>query len=134
VEIISNTVYQDVVDVFHSYVMSKYEFPDLLEKQFFINSLAEYELEIATLGFNFETNEFPIALPSYTVMTLGLIMYINSLTRELSRVMKLNSITGKDVSLTGMDATKRVTKSELDSELSRANILLNKQKNHCFDN
>jgi len=134
VEIISNTVYQDVVDVFHSYVMSKYEFPDLLEKQFFINSLAEYELEIATLGFNFETNEFPIALPSYTIMTLGLIMYINSLTRELSRVMKLNSITGKDVSLTGMDATKRVTKSELDSELSRANILLNKQKTHCFDN
>ena len=114
--------------------MSKYELPETLEKQFFINALAKYELDIAPLDYDFSLNEFPVKLASYTVTTLGLMMYIESLTRELSRVMKLNAISGRDVSLTGMDATKRVTKDELDTEYERAGALLHKQKQHCYNN
>ena len=59
-------------------------------------------------------------------------MYVNYLTQELSRVMKLNGIIGKDISLTGMDARKRVTIQELESEKLYAEKLLHKQKQHCF--
>jgi len=130
----TNTKYEEVLDVFHSMVLTKYEFPPLLEMQFFKNAKAEYDLEISTLTFDYELNEFSGEIPSYAIMTLGTMMYIGSLVRELSRVMKLNSITGRDVSITGNDATKRVTAAELASELERAKELLHKQKQHCFDN
>ena len=42
------------------------------------------------------------------------------------------SLNGKDISLTGMDATKRVTIQELESEKLYAEKLLHKQKQHCF--
>lgn len=60
-------------------------------------------------------------------------MYVNYLTQELSRVMKLNGIIGKDISLTGVDATKRVTLEELQSEKIYVEKLLNKQKQHAFN-
>ncbi len=126
--------YFDVLNVFHSMPLTKYEFPEALEMQFFLNALAEYELDVGDLQYDLTTQEFKASIPSYTVYTLGLMMYICSLVRELSRVMKLNAITGRDVSLTGMDATKRVTKQELEDELNRAQTLLHKQKKHAFDN
>lgn len=126
--------YFDVLNVFHSMPLTKYEFPEALEMQFFLNALAEYELDVGDLQYDLTTQEFKVSIPSYTVYTLGLMMYICSLVRELSRVMKLNSITGRDISLTGMDATKRVTKQELEDEINRAQTLLHKQKKHAFDN
>ena len=59
-------------------------------------------------------------------------MYVSYLQRELSRVMALNGIYGKDVQLTGQDATKRVTKQELDSEKEYVETLLHKQKQHAY--
>lgn len=60
-------------------------------------------------------------------------MYVSYLQRELSRVMALNSIYGKDIQIAGTDATKRVTKLELEHEISRVNERLHKMKQHCFD-
>lgn len=126
--------YGDVLDVFHSMPLTKYEFPEALELQLFKNALAEYELDVGSLGYDSTTYEFTENVESYAIYTIGLMMYIGSLVRELSRVMKLNAITGREVSLTGMDATKRVTKQELESELQRAQMLLHKQKQHSFNN
>ena len=128
-----NTSYLDVLNVFHSLLKSKFEIDMDLEYQWFLNALADYELEIGFLEFSEGSRSFSYALPRYIVKTLGLIMYVNYLTQELSRVMKLNGIIGKDISLTGMDATKRVTLEELQNEKIYAEKLLHKQKQHAFN-
>ena len=128
-----NTSYLDVLNIFHSLLKSKFEIDEDLEYQWFLNALADYELEIDFLEFSEGSRSFSYALPRYIIKTLGLIMYVNYLTQELSRVMKLNGIIGKDISLTGMDATKRVTLEELQSEKIYAEKLLHKQKQHAFN-
>ena len=128
-----NTSYLDVLNVFHSLLKSKFEIDEDLEYQWFLNALADYELEIGFIEFSEGSRSFSYALPRYIIKTLGLIMYVNYLTQELSRVMKLNGIIGKDISLTGMDATKRVTLEELQSKKIYAEKLLHKQKQHAFN-
>ncbi len=128
-----STSYLDVLNVFHSLLKSKFEIDEDLEYQWFLNALADYELELSELNYLESQRVFADSLPRYIVKTLGLIMYVNYLTQELSRVMKLNGIIGKDISLTGMDATKRVTLEELQSEKIYAEKLLHKQKQHAFN-
>ena len=128
-----STSYLDVLNVFHSLLKSKFEIDVGLEYQWFLNALADYELELSQLNYLESQRVFADSLPRYIVKTLGIIMYVNYLTQELSRVMKLNGIIGKDISLTGMDATKRVTIEELQSEKIYAEKLLHKQKQHAFN-
>lgn len=128
-----STSYLDVLNVFHSLLKSKFEIDEDLEYQWFLNALADYELELSELNYLESQRVFADSLPRYIVKTLGLIMYVNYLTQELSRVMKLNGIIGKDIYLTGMDATKRVTLEELQSEKIYAEKLLHKQKQHAFN-
>lgn len=127
-----STPYTEVLNVFHSLLKSKIEIDEQLEYQWFLNALADYELEISNLGYLDIQKVFSSSLSRHIIRTLGLIMYVNYLTQELSRVMKLNGIIGKDISLTGMDSTKRVTIQELESEKLYAEKLLYKQKQHCF--
>ena len=128
-----NTSYIDVLNVFHSLLKSKFEIDEDLEYQWFLNALADYELEISDLNYLDNQKVFSNILSRHVIKTLGLIMYVNYLTQELSRVMKLNGIIGKDISLTGVDATKRVTFEELQSEKIYVEKLLNKQKQHAFN-
>ena len=127
-----STPYIEVLNVFHSLVKSKIEIDEGLEYQWFLNAIADYELEIASLNYLDNQKVFSDNLSRQVIRTLGLFMYVNYLTQELSRVMKLNGIIGKDISLTGMDATKRVTLQELENEKLYAEKLLHKQKQHCF--
>ena len=123
----------DVINCFHSFPMSKQALPAGLEHQFFLNALAEYELEICELGYNDETNEFNDTISRNAVLTLGMIMYTNFLTRELSRIEKLNGFHGKDIQMTGSDGSKRITLSDLELELERVDSLLHTQKIHAFN-
>ena len=127
-----STPYIEILNVFHSLVKSKIEIDEGLEYQWFLNALADYELEISSLNYLDNQKVFSDTLSRQVIRTLGLFMYVNYLTQELSRVMKLNGIIGKDISLTGMDATKRVTIQELENEKLYAEKLLHKQKQHCF--
>lgn len=128
-----STSYKEILNVFHSLLKSKFLIDEALELQWFLNALSDYELEISNLDYSDADKTFSSSLPRHVIRTLGLIMYVNYLTQELSRVMKLNGIIGKDVSLTGMDATKRVTIQELESEKLYAEKLLHKQKQNCFN-
>ena len=127
-----NTTLDDVLNSFHSLPMSKYVLNKDLQKQWFIDSLSEFELEVDELNYDEVLEVFPHKLPQYQIKTIALIMYTNYLTRELSRAEKLNGISGKDVQLTGTDASKRVTLADLQLEQSRAEKMLHKQKQHCF--
>lgn len=123
----------DVINCFHSFPMAKKELPAGLEHQFFLNALAEYELEISELGYDETREEFTNTISRNAVLTLGMIMYVNYLTRELSRIEKLNGFHGKDIQMTGSDGSKRITLADLELELDRVNSLLHKQKTHAFN-
>jgi hypothetical protein len=128
----ANTTYADIIKSFESLPQSKVVLADGLVEEWFNSSLGVFELEIEDLSFIEELNEFPSKLPKYKIKTLGMLMYIEYLTRELDRLKKINGIVGKDIQMTGSDSAKRVALSDLQLELERAEKMLHKQKQHCF--
>ena len=113
--------------------MAKKALPEGLEDEWFNSALAQYELEIDELNYNDDVSEFDSKLKHSVVYTLGLIMYLEYVTRELSRAEKLNGFYGKDIQLTGSDASKNVTYKDLIFEKERVQELLHKQKTHAFN-
>lgn len=131
--IVPNTTEIEVINSFHSHPMSKKPLPEGLEHQFFLNALAQYELEVKELDYDETTKTFATQINRSVIFTLGMIMYVEFLTRELSRIEKLNGFHGKDIQMTGSDGSKRVTLSDLELEIGRVNELLHKQKSHSFN-
>lgn len=127
------TTENDVIQSFHSHPMAKKELPEGLEHQFFLNALALYELEIEELGYIDSENAFAGEIDRGAILTLGMLMYVEFLTRELSRIEKLNGFHGKDIQMTGSDGSKRITLSDLELEINRVQELLHKQKNHAYN-
>jgi hypothetical protein len=128
------TTFSDIETIFHSMPLTKFDIPEGLEKAWLAVAVADYELNIdAPLGYSAETSEFSGDLDMTVQRTLAQMMYVQYLQRELSRVMALNGIYGKDVQLTGQDATKRVTKQELDDQLARVESLLHRQKDPAYN-
>lgn len=127
------TTKADVIQSFRTHPMAKKALPEGLEDEWFNSALAQYELDIDELNYDDENAQFASKLKSSVVYTLGLIMYMEYVTRELSRAEKLNGFKGKDIQLTGSDASKNVTYKELVFEQQRVQELLHKQKTHAFN-
>lgn len=128
------TTFTEIQTMFHSMPLTKYVIAQELEQEWLKVSVADYELELSCdLEYDAETLSFAEKLENTTVRILALLMYVCYLQRELSRVMALNGIYGKDIQITGGDATKRVTKQELESEIHRVSIMLHKMKTHAYD-
>lgn len=111
---------------------SRYELPLDLEMQWFYDAVATYELEIGPTGYDNTTDEFPDGFSQHKIKTIGLIMKRFYCERELSKVNKIQSIVGKDISLTGSGDQKRMTYEELVFERDSINDLINKQKENCY--
>ena len=127
------TPFADIEQKFHSMPLTKYEIPEALEAEWLTTAVSDYELNLGCdLGYNQKTRKFSSQLTSIAIRTLAQMMYVSYLQRELSRVMALNGIYGKDVQLTGQDATKRVTKQELDDQIAQVEILLHRQKDPAY--
>lgn len=126
------TTREDVIQSFHSHPMSKTALPTGLEYEWFSSALAEYELDIASLDYDADENKFATKLSHSVVFTLGLMMYGEYLTRELSKLEKLQGFYGKDIHLTGNDSSKQVTYKDLVLEQERIQSLLHKQKTHAY--
>lgn len=127
------TTKADVIQSFRTHPMARKALPEGLEDEWFNSALAQYELDIDELNYDDENAQFASKLKSSVVYTLGLIMYMEYVTRELSRAEKLNGFKGKDIQLTGSDASKNVTYKELIFEQQRVQELLHKQKTHAFN-
>ena len=127
------TTKADVIQSFRTHPMAKKALPEGLEDEWFNSALAQYELDIDELDYDDENAQFASKLKSSVVYTLGLIMYMEYVTRELSRAEKLNGFKGKDIQLTGSDASKNVTYKELIFDQQRVQELLHKQKTHAFN-
>lgn len=127
------TTFEDVKTIFRSMPQTRFDIPEALEDQWLKTAIADYELNIGCeLPYDDVTKEFAGKVPVIVQTTLGRMMYVSYLTRELSRVMALNGIYGKDVQITGQDATKRVTKQELDSQIALVETLLHRQKTPAY--
>ena len=128
-----NTTKADVIQSFRSHPMAKKALPEGLEDEWFMSALAQYELDVDELGYDTTTSEFNSELKTGVVYTLGLMMYAEYITRELSRLEKINGFRGKDIQLTGSDGSKNITYKDLNLELERVQILLHKQKTHAYN-
>ena len=126
-------MFEEVKSIFRSMPQTRFDIPEALEDQWLKTAVADYELNVGReLPYDDVTKEFAETIPAIVQITLGRMMYVSYLTRELSRVMALNGIYGKDVQLTGQDATKRVTKQELDDQITLIETLLHRQKDHSY--
>lgn len=127
------TTYEEVVKKFHSMPLTKFEIQEGLEREWFSTAVADYELNIGCdLEYNEKKEKFSKKLDGSVVRTLAQMIYVSYLQRELSRVMAINGIYAKDVQVTGQDATKRVTKQELDDQIALVERLLHRQKDPAY--
>ncbi len=138
------TSYTDVVSAFESIIKCKYVLADGLVRQWFLNALGEYELNIESLGFDKENYVFTSPSPSsnafdktgdlknYVVLSLAEIMKSYYMQQEVRRVNQLNNIIGKDISLNGTGDTKKYTKAESDTIDSKIADLYTKQKSPAY--
>ena len=130
----NRTSFLDIERLFHGMPQTKFEIPEALEAEWLKIAIADYELSVGVeLDYDPVIREFSTELPMTVCRTLAQMMYEYYLQRELSRVMALNGIYGKDITLTGQDATKRVTKQELDSQHALVETLLHRQKTHSYN-
>lgn len=126
------TEYGDVVTMFHSMPKTREVISDKLEQQYFLQAMAEFQLNIKALAYDPVTEMFDEALPFQVIYTLALLMYVAYLRQELSRTLRLNGISGKDITLTGVPASKQYTSAELQAELTKTQQLLYKQMQHAY--
>lgn len=127
------TTFEDVLESFHTHLQERKPLPSGLDYAFFESALAYYELEINSLDYIEDEQKFKSKLDKTVVYALGMLMYVQYLTRELSRIEKLNGFHGKDIQMTGSDESKRTTKADLELEIERCDRLMHKLKTHNFE-
>lgn len=127
------TTFEDVLESFHTHLQERKPLPSGLDYAFFESALAYYELEINSLDYVEDEQKFKSKLDRTVVYALGMLMYVQYLTRELSRIEKLNGFRGKDIQMTGSDESKRTTKADLELEIERCDRLMHKLKTHNFE-
>lgn len=127
------TTFSEIETMFHSMPLTKFDIPEGLEAEWLKIAVADYEFNLGCdLGYDAGQRAFAGTLPMIAARTLAQMMYVSYLQRELSRVMALNGIYGKDIQITGQDATKRVTKQELDSQKELVEVMLYRQKDPAY--
>lgn len=127
------TTFEDVLESFHTHLQERKPLPSGLDYAFFESALAYYELEINSLDYIEDERKFKSKLDRTVIYALGMLMYVQYLTRELSRIEKLNGFHGKDIQMTGSDESKRTTKADLELEIERCDRLMHKLKTHNFE-
>ncbi|MBE7897192.1 hypothetical protein G7L40_00510 [Paenibacillus polymyxa] len=126
------TSYEKVIQSFHSKPQKKSLFPEGLIHEFFNTALGYFELDLYLLNWNEDSFEFEKELSTSEISLLSSLMYQAYMERELDRIIKLNSIVGKDISLTGMGDSKRVTNARLESLAKSNQTTINKLKESSF--
>lgn len=107
------TQLSDVIESFESSFMDKKEIPDSLEMMWLKKAIAQFCVEISPLEYDEELGVFHSDLDQYTIDVLATMIKIYYLERELSRVDKIASIVGKDLSINGTNGLQKYTQEEL---------------------
>lgn len=122
----------DVIDSFETLIRERTPLPQGLVELWFEQALGQYELEIGDVGYNREAGAFSETVNRAVIMTLGYMMKVMYVERELSRVNKINNIITNDIKLNGNGETKKYTYNELLEERAAAADYINKQKTSWF--
>lgn len=80
--------------------------PDGLADQFLLEAIGDFETNLYPINYNHSKEIFEEELSLAEISLLGKIMYKQYLSRERDRILKLNNVIGKDISLTSMAASK----------------------------
>ena len=117
--------YNDVVLAFHSHFDTQKAIDPSLREQWFHNALARFELDLYPVEME-PSGAFITEIGRAETYLLGKLMFAEYQHRELDRVIKINNIIGKDLSLNAMGETKRVlqnayvkTQEDIDLSLSK---------------
>lgn len=128
-----NTTFSDVIDSFESSFMDKKELPITLEAIWFKKAVGQFSTEIEPLSYDEVLKQFDSELSQYVIDTLGAMIKVYYLERELSRVNKIASIVGKDLSVNGNNGLQKYTKNELNSVKSDLVERLEKLKPSAYN-
>ena len=123
-----NTTAQEVFDSFESSFQDKVVIPEALEIVWLKKAIGRYSIELDPLNFDNETLEFDSKIDQYIIDTLAAFMKQMYQERELSRVNKQVSITGKDLSITQGQGGKAAAKNELDYCDAQSEYMIANQK------
>ena len=127
----ANTQAQEVYNAFEATFSDKKEIPESLELQWLKMSVGRYNAEIAIdepLNFDEELLEFDKQIDQYIISTLGQMIRELYQEREFSRVTKIASIVGGDLSVNGTNGLQKYSKEELDYHASKTNDMIENQK------
>ena len=127
----ANTQAQEVYNAFEATFSDKKEIPESLELQWLKMSVGRYNAEIAIdepLNFDEELLEFDKQVDQYIISTLGQMIRELYQEREFSRVTKIASIVGGDLSVNGTNGLQKYSKEELDYHASKTNDMIENQK------
>ena len=108
------TQFSEVIDSFHSIIMDKQEIPASLEMMWLKKAIAEYGVVLSPLEYNEEAGEFTETISQYIIDTLATMMKVMYLQRHYSKVNKIASIVGRDLSVNGTNGLQKYTKDELE--------------------
>ena len=107
------TTFADVIESFESSFMDKKQIPESLEKMWLIKAIGNYGVEISRLIFNSTLEEFDSELDRYVIDILATTIKVYYLEREYSRVNKIASIVGNDLSVNAGMSLSKYTEDEL---------------------
>lgn len=127
------TTFSDVIESFESSFMDKKEIPESLEKMWIIKAIGKYGVEISPLTFDEELEEFDSVLDRYVIDILATTMKVYYLEREYSRVNKIASIVGKDISVNGNSNLSKYTEDELTKTKTELSEMYNNLKPTAYN-
>lgn len=107
------TTFANVIESFESSFMDKKQIPESLEKMWLIKAIGNYGVEISPLIFNPTLEEFDSELDRYVIDILATTIKVYYLEREYSRVNKIASIVGNDLSVNAGMSLSKYTEDEL---------------------
>ena len=123
-----NTTASEVFDSFESTFKDKVVIPEALELVWLKKAVGRYSIELSPINFDSNVLEFDRELDQYSIDTLAAFMKQSYQEREVSKVNKQVSITGKDVSITMGQGGKTAVKEELDYCDSQSEQMIANQK------
>lgn len=128
----ANTKAQEVYDSFESSFKDKTVIPDALELVWLKKAIGRYSQELDQLCFDKDALEFDSELDQYVIDTLAAFMKQYYQEREVSRVNKMISIVGKDISIDGKGTTKTAAREELAYCDIESNLMTHYQKPSAY--
>ncbi|WP_079709857.1 hypothetical protein [Paraliobacillus ryukyuensis] len=126
------TTRDNVISNFHTEFQSPTVLPDGIEDQFLIKAVGDFQLDLYPISYSTSTKDFEESISISEEILLGKLMYKHYLSRELDRVLKLNNIVGKDISLTSMAGSKSSIQKRYTELVGEIDEVIYKLKDNTF--